>query len=41
MKPATTGAALIAMALAACATTPAAGVSSAADPYEGFNLQMF
>lgn len=41
MKPATTGAALIAMALAACATTPAAGVSSEADPYEGFNRQMF
>lgn len=42
MKPAATGAALFAVALsAACASTPAAGVSSPDDPYEGFNRQMF
>ena len=41
MKPAATGAAFLAVALSACATTPAAGGSDIRDPYEGFNRQMF
>ena len=41
MKPALPGAALLAVALAACASTPAAGANDIADPYEGFNRKMF
>lgn len=41
MKPALPGAALLAVALAACASTPAAGSNDIADPYEGFNRKMF
>ena len=41
MKPALPGAALLAAALAACASTPAAGSNDIADPYEGFNRKMF
>ncbi len=41
MKPALPGAALLAVALSACASTPAAGTADIADPYEGFNRKMF
>lgn len=41
MKPALPGAALLAVALAACASTPATGSNDIADPYEGFNRKMF
>lgn len=35
------GAALASLALTACATAPADGAGEMADPYEGFNRQMF
>lgn len=41
MKPVAAGAALVAVALSACATAPAAGGSDLNDPYEGFNRRMF
>lgn len=41
MKSALPGAALLAVALTACATAPAAGSADIADPYEGFNRKMF
>lgn len=41
MKSTAAGAALLAVVLSACATTPAAGSSDLNDPYEGFNRQMF
>lgn len=41
MKTALSGAALLAVALSACASTPAVGPSEIADPYEGFNRKMF
>ena len=41
MKTALPGVALLAVALTACATAPAAGSTDLADPYEGFNRKMF
>ncbi|MFN4183970.1 MAG: VacJ family lipoprotein [Hyphomonas sp.] len=41
MKTALSGAALLAVALTACASTSAAGSTDIADPYEGFNRKMF
>lgn len=41
MKFALPGAALLAVTLTACASTPAAGSTDIADPYEGFNRKMF
>ncbi|MFN7178104.1 VacJ family lipoprotein [Hyphomonas sp.] len=37
----TAGAALVSLALTACATAPAPGPGDIADPYEGFNRRMF
>lgn len=41
MKSIATGAALLAVALAGCASTPAAGGADLDDPFEDFNRQMF
>lgn len=41
MKKATTGAAILAVALSACASTPQGGADRPEDPYEGFNRKMF
>lgn len=41
MKTALPGAALLAVAMTACATSPATGPAEINDPYEGFNRKMF